>query len=470
MTTVENLHAMPYLQIPMKMFDPKLRHKMTTEGEPKIAVVAANGWVFRNLLETNLLSSAGLFDQVVFILDQRLAKDGASLLEAKGARYVVVEFQRSKALLWLKSLFLYLEVFLKAPRYSENKFHGPVKRFFLNVLKAFRMFRIIGPFHSVVQSALEMCLKREAATLSMPDFDIFLSASPNAVEDNLVAIRSRDAGRPVANLILSWDNIYSKGYMAPADLYVVWGDVMAKQLTALFGVPAFRISVLGAPHIGGLRPQCGFACSRDTLLYSTAAAVHFPDEKELVSQLAKDFAAGAFLDFARLVIRTHPAGPNALYDDLANPEACIFVEHPTSLGKREISQWVPDTNELTHLGQQLSRVSVAINMASTMSLDCLAHGISVINVTAALNGRDLSRHYRSEHYTTLLDLDLIRLAGSYVELVEAINNARKTPDLAIAERIQSFIRPTDTDAISGFRSSLLSLSGVSVIPSIKVNS
>lgn len=442
---------------------------MTTEGEPKIAVVASSGWVFRNLLETNLLSSAGLIDQVIFILDQRLAKDGASLLEAKGIRYVVVEFQLSKPLLWVKSLMLYIEVFRNAPRYSENKFRGPARRFLLNVLKAFRMFRVIGPFHSLVQSALVRRLNREASILAMPDFDIFLSASPNFVQDNLVAIRSRNEGRPVANMILGWDNIHSKGYMAPADLYVVWGKVMAKQLTALCGVPAFKIAVLGAPHIGGLRPQDGSACTRDTLFYSTAAAVHFPDEKELVSQLVKDFAAGTFSDFARFVIRTHPAGPNALYDDLANPAACIFVEHPTGLGHREFSQWVPDTNELKNLGQQLSRVLVAVNMASTMSLDCLAHGVSVINVTAALNGRDLSRHYRSEHYAELVDLNLVRLVGSYVELVEAINNARKTLDPAMAERVQSFIQSTDAGAIAGFRSHLLGLSGRSIMASMKAN-
>jgi hypothetical protein len=458
---VANLHAMPHLQIPFRMSDWIYRPKMNIEGAPKIAIVASSGWVFRNLLETNILSRAGLINQVIFILDQRLAKDGASLLNEKGVRYVAVDFSLSKPLLWLKSLILYFEVFRNAPRYSEIKFHDPVKRLFLTLLKAFRMFRVIGSVHKVVQSVLEIYLKREASKLSIPNFDIFLSASPNAVQDNLIAIRSREEGRPVANLILSWDNIYSKGYMAPAELYLVWGEVMAKQLTDLFSVPAFRIVTLGAPHIGGLRQQVGSACSRDTLLYSTAAAVHFPDEKELVSQLAKDFAAGAFLDFERLVIRTHPAGPNAHYDDLANPDARIFVEHPTSIGKREISQWIPGNNELTHLGQQLSRVSVAVNMASTMSLDCLVHGISVINITAALNGRDLSRYYRSEHYAKLLDLDLVRLAGSYAELAEAINSARKRPDPAISDRIQSFIRPTDTDAIVNFRSSLLGLYGAS---------
>jgi hypothetical protein len=443
---------------------------MTTEREPKIAVVAANGWVFRNLLETNLLSSAGLIDQVIFILDQRLAKDGASLLEAKGVRYVVVEFQPSKPLLWVKSLLLYLEVFRNAPRYSENKFRGPPKLFLLKLLRVLRVLRIIGPFHKLMKLILEGLLKREASTLALPDYDIFLSASPNAFQDNLVATRSRHLGLPVANLILSWDNIYSKGYMAPADLYVVWGEVMAKQLTVLFDVPSFQIIALGAPHIGGLRPQVGSACSRDTLFYSTAAGVHFPDEKELVAQLAQDFAAGAFAGFVRFVIRTHPAGPNTLYDDLSDVSAGVYVDHPTILGKRGISNWVPDANELKHLGRQLLRVSVAVNLASTMSLDCLAHGISVINVTTALNGRDLSRHYRSEHYTSLLNLNLVRLVVSYEDLVKAINNAKKTPDLAIAERIQSFIRPTDADAIAGFRSSLLGLSGVSVMPSMKVNS
>jgi hypothetical protein len=275
--------------------------------------------------------------------------------------------------------------------------------------------------------------------------------------DNIVAAKSRQLGLPVANMILSWDNIYSKGYMAPADLYVVWGEVMAKQLTELFGVASFKLVALGAPHIGGLKSRNDPKCCRDTLLYSTAAGVHFPDEKELVSKLAQDFAAGVFTGFERLVIRTHPAGPNTIYDDLADPAVGIYVEHPTSLGKREITQWVPDSNELEILGQQLIRVAVAVNLASTMTLDCLVHGISVINVTSALNGQDLSRHYRSEHYASLLNLNLVRLVVSYTDLVEAINNASKTPEPAVAERIKSFIRPTDADTIANFRQHLVDL-------------
>ncbi len=424
---------------------------------PRIAVVASNGWFFRNLLETNLLVDAGLINDVIVLLDKRIANEGLRLLEAKGVRHEVIDFRYSGPLLVIKSLLLYLEVFKNAPRYSENKFRGFTKTIFLKFLKLLRLVHSLDALHRTIKSIFEWRLAREANHLTFPAFDIFLSASPNAVQDNLVAILSRFSEKPVVNLILSWDNIYAKGYMAPADLYVVWGDVMAKQLSKLYVIPETKMFALGAPHIGGIRLDDATSVQRDTLLYSTAAAVHFPDEKELVERIASDFKAGAFPEFARFVIRTHPAGPNILYDDLANDAASVFVDHPTSLGKREIALWVPDNNELQHLGEQLSRVSVAINLASTMSLDCLAHGIEVINVTFALNGRDISRHYRSEHYASLLELNIVRLVSSYDELVHAIKNSRKVTDSGVNQRIQSFIRPTDKHVLKEFRSKVLNL-------------
>jgi hypothetical protein len=430
---------------------------LNNERDIKIAVVASNGWVLRNLLETNLLADTALIDKVIVFLDKRIAKEGARLLDGNGVQYVVVDFRFSGLLLTVKSLLLYLEVFKNAPNYSENKFRGLVKVCLLSFLKALRLVRLLEPIHRLVRYIFEWFLKREARSLSLPEFDIFLSATPNAVQDNLVAMRSRFYGRSVVNLILSWDNIYSKGYMAPADLYVVWGDVMSKQLSNLHDIPKSSVFALGAPHIGGIKLHEVPDVQRDTLLYSTAAAVHFPDEKELVEKIANDFLRGVFPGFARLVVRTHPAGPNSLYDDLANPTAGIIVDHPTSIGKREITQWVPDANELQHLGEQLSRVSVAVNMASTMSLDCLVHGIEVINVTFAMNGRDISRHYRSEHYAGLLDLDIVRLAGSYEELVSAINNPDKTTVSNVTQRLRSFIRPTDKDVLRDFRAQLLNL-------------
>jgi len=458
MIRAANAHAMEYLQNLLKMSDRKHQSAMDSNPVPEIAVVAANGWVFRNLLETGLLQRAGILDQVTILLDSSLAEDGAPVLEQYAMRYEIVDFDVSPFLLLVKSLALYLDVFRNAPQYSANKFRGATKRVFWWALRLFQITGLLGPIYISLIWLLERRLRREGRGIDMSRFDLFLSASPNALQDNMVGVRARQMGCPVVNVILSWDNLFSKGYMVPADLFVVWGDAMAKQLTALFDVPPCQITALGAPHIGGLRPQNGTVYPRDTLLYSTAAAVHFPDEKELVKKLAQDFAAGTFSDFSRLIIRTHPAGPNELYDDLASPEASIFVDHPTNLGKRDIFRWMPDVNELKHLGKLLSRVSLAVNMASTMTLDCLVHGVHVINVTAALNGRDLSQHYRSEHYSCLLDLNLVRLVGSYGDLVDAIQSARKTTDLVIATRIQSFIIPTDAVALESFRTHLISLS------------
>lgn len=430
-------------------FEPKMK--------PCIAIVASNGWVFRNLLETNLLQDLGLLGNVIFLLDRRIAQEGSALLKEKGVAYRIVEFAPSRILTWLKSILLYVEVYRNAPRYSENKFRGPAKRIFLALLKLFRRIGVLELLYKIYRTVIRKRLRSEAARLNLPDFDVFLSASPNAIQDNMIATHAQYSGVKVANLVLSWDNIYSKGYMASADFYVVWGEVMADDLKTVFDISASKIFALGAPHIGGLKPRGNPAPPRNTLLYSTAAAVHFPDEKELVAKLAQDFADGAFPEFESLIIRTHPAGPNDIYDDLASPDQGIFVDHPTSLGIREISRWVPAANELAHLGQQLAGVSVAVNMASTMSLDCLVHGIKVINITAALNGRDLSRHYRSEHYAKLIEANLVRLAGSYKQLVGEIQSTWKSADPLLTARVESFIRPTDETVIKSLRNHILDL-------------
>lgn len=436
-----------------------LKIEMNTDlPEPRIAVVISNGWIVRNLLETGLLQRAGLIRKITFILDKRLADTGAFILNAYGAQYQIVDFKVSRLTLWIKSLLLYIEVYRHAPRYSLNKFRGRSRRLLRYAFTSLNYVGLFDLFHKAVISLFRRCLRRETLNFEISKFDLFLSAAPNFVQDNLVAEHAYQARLPITNLILSWDNIFSKGYMVPADLYVVWGQAMCKQLGTLFDIPATQTFVLGAPHIGGIKPADIGSITRDTLLYSTAAGVHFPDEKQLVEKLAKDFSAGKFPQFARLVIRTHPAGPNAIYDDIAMPKSGIFVDHPTGTGNREIARWMPEPNELARLGKQLSRVAVAVNLASTMSLDCLVHGIHVINITAALDGRDLSRHYRSEHYAMLLDLNLIVLAGSYDELVRAIHNARRPADPQHTECLQSFIHPTDTKTLIDFHDRIVQLS------------
>jgi hypothetical protein len=435
-----------------------LKNEMNTAPpEPQIAVVISNGWILRNLLETGLLQRSGLIRKITFILDERLADSGTFILNAYGAQYQIVDFKVSRLTLWIKSLLLYIEVFRYAPRYSLNKFRGRSRRLLRSAFTSLNYIGLFGIFHQSMISLFRRCLHREALNFEISKFDLFLSAGPHFIQDNLVAEHAHQAGLPITNVILSWDNIFSKGYMVPADLYVVWGQAMCKQLGTLFAIPVSQTFVLGAPHIGGIKPAGINSITRDTLLYSTAAGVHFPDEKRLVEKLAEDFAAGKFPQFARLVIRTHPAGPNAIYDDIAMPKSGIFVEHPTSTGNREIARWMPETNELARLGEQLSRIAVAVNLASTMSLDCLAHGIHVINITAALDGRDLSRHYRSEHYAALLDLNLIDLAGSYDELVRALQNARWPADRHSTECIQSFIHPTDPKTLTDFHDRIVHL-------------
>ena len=134
---------------------------------------------------------------------------------------------------------------------------------------------------------------------------------------------ARAAGRPVALLVHSWDNLTNKGLLHELpDMVAVWNAAQAREAVELHGVPAERVMVTGAHSYdhwfdwtqassreafcarAGLDPEQPF------LLYAGSSSFIAPDEARFVARWANAVrGAGGPLARAQLLVRPHPQNP-----------------------------------------------------------------------------------------------------------------------------------------------------------------
>jgi hypothetical protein len=427
-------------------------------GAYTVLIAVTNSWVIRNFLHSGVLENIGLKDRAVFLIFDRAV---ASTLRNCGVpenRVIYSPFNCPRSVEILRSIVLYVHVFRHAPEFAKSKFNGGIRGFAYAALRFVDKRAFLDKLYLLLQCVLRHSLRRQVSKIITPKFDLFISAVPHSLEDNILATKAATLGVPVVNWILSWDNIFSKGLMMDADLYFVWGSVMKRQLTNIYGNQIQnKVIVFGAPHIGGrYRPKkiMSVELKRSALLYSTASGKHFPNEINLVRRIVQAFKLGHFPSFSTLIIRTHPAGPHVCFDQFVDSNAGVTVVHPTGASDTGLKSWRPETEELFELCNLLSTVSVSINVASTMSLDCLRHGIKVINLCGIFEESDLSVFYNFEHYSELVKMNLVTIVESYEALYSALRDPIQSAAPSDYQLFRTFVADTDSRVLSTARERL----------------
>jgi hypothetical protein len=155
-----------------------------------------------------------------------------------------------------------------------------------------------------------------------------LVASPGHLWlDHLVLDESRRRGIPSACIVLSWDNLYSRGPMSRRpDHLMVWSEEMRQQAIEVHQFPADRISIVGAPQfqpyaapvsresIARMRERIGLTPDEPYLAYVCGARTARYDVED-VTELVAQVRAGPYRDL-RIVVRPHPQGARPAYESL----------------------------------------------------------------------------------------------------------------------------------------------------------
>ncbi|MCE7068078.1 CDP-glycerol glycerophosphotransferase family protein [Dyadobacter sp. CY326] len=286
-------------------------------------------------------------------------------------------------------------------------------------------------------------------------FQGVISSSPLDLRENHVTNFLQKHGVKSLAMIISWDNLTSKGVInANHDCTLVWNQLMKSEFQRFYsmfdvnqnsvkitGIPRFDLHFRNIDNVPLANAKARYAINAAKVIFiATSAIKHFPNQLEII----KDVLAYAALEGdTHVIIRCHPADDHHAYQDLFDKNS-VTVWHPRNLvtsSKRSFYHWLPDMDFLTSLSEMLHISDVCIQFASTIKLDAAACGTSIISVaydgtTALPYHQSVKRLYDYAHQLPLNALQWDVLVADkqelYNVLTEILSKKSKKPPADIA--------------------------------------
>jgi SAM-dependent methyltransferase len=271
--------------------------------------------------------------------------------------------------------------------------------------------------------------------------------------DALLLRAARRLGIPTLCVVLSWDNLTSKGHMAVRpDRLVVWNERMRQEAVELHDYNPDEVDVAGVAHFDVYaRPEqqlsgsavcrrLGLDPARMILVFGTVSPYLFRYNLEVAELLARAVADGRISPPAQLVVRLHPQSISGIYADDVKAYRRL-QEHYAGLMALDLPrvissglQWALPDDEMIWLASLLKRADVSLTVGSTLAIDAALCDTPIVGV--AFDGfqrlpyrRSIRRTYDYTHYRPLVETGGLRLAENEEQMIELVNRYLSDRDL-----------------------------------------
>jgi hypothetical protein len=285
--------------------------------------------------------------------------------------------------------------------------------------------------------------------------DLLVTGTPGSIGADAHLLRCADRhGVRTACVVLSWDNLTSKGHMAavPQQL-IVWNRIMEREAREFHGYPPDRIHVAGVSHFdvyarpsaaGNRERFCmdlGLDPSRTLITFGTVTPWLFPHNAEVAEILARAIADDCFARAAQLLIRLHPQVMNAgtqhsenleRFREIAAAYAHVHLDLPAV--RSDSLMWDVAESDMAHLADLLRYSDVTLNAGSTLTIDSAIMDTPIVNIGfdgLAVNPpeRSVIRIYDFTHYANIVRSGGVRIARSADEMLSLIAAYLEDPSL-----------------------------------------
>jgi hypothetical protein len=290
--------------------------------------------------------------------------------------------------------------------------------------------------------------------------DLLVTGTPGTIPADAHLLRcARRFNVRSACIVLSWDNLTSKGHMAAVpDELIVWNRIMLREAEELHGYPPERVQVAGVSHFdvyarpsaaGSREAFCrslGLDPARALVTLGTVTPWLFPHNAETAEILAHAVQDGRLCRPAQLVIRLHPQvmSPGTAYseniDRFRQLAAChehVHLDLPRVRSKSLM--WDVAESDMTHLADLLRYSDVTLNAGSTLSIDSAIVDTPIVNI--GFDGyhtlpaeQSVLRVYEFTHYANIVRTGGVRIARSADEMIALINEYLRDRSLDRAGR------------------------------------
>ncbi|MFK7935340.1 MAG: hypothetical protein AB8G22_17635 [Saprospiraceae bacterium] len=280
---------------------------------------------------------------------------------------------------------------------------------------------------------------------------LVISTYPVNLLEAKVLYAAQQQAIPTVIHLLSWDNITSKGkFPVSADYYLVWGEVMRKELVEYYQPAAERIYSVGVPHfdhhlavkkqpaVGELLTNLGLNPQEPYLFMAMSSPYFAPKEIDIAERLAEWIEQDVFGKKMQLVVRPHPQNVSGFMADKSwlprlkqLPSTRVAVDYPQLANSK--LRWSMAQSDMDHLSNLLIGCSVCLNSGSTVSIDALVLDkpaiLTSFDADASLSyWKSARRLIDYTHLKKFIEIGGATPVYAYDELIETINIYLKNPE------------------------------------------
>ncbi len=315
-----------------------------------------------------------------------------------------------------------------------------------------------GIYHGLSHvSALDDVLKKN-------NVDLVFATHGYAQEETGILLSAQKEGVPVVLMIHSWDNITSKsgirqmtsdsvGRLLPArfvDKFIVWNEILADELTDMYGISKDRIFLSGIPQFDDyvhkekistrdeFFKRVGLDPKKKLLFYLATSPSIIHDQTVVINAIIDAMRSGKLEKPCQLLIRFHPRTDMRDWSSLFRGSDIFFQQPSAAYGALPVkSGWTKSTAGHNELAETMTHSDVVINGFSTSAIDGAVFDKPIICYAFdgdPANNKVVPEVYGCTHYAKLLALGGIQVAWNKEQLVSQINDYLRDPSKDAAGR------------------------------------
>lgn len=338
--------------------------------------------------------------------------------------YISISKTHKKALLFFQYLF--------AKIFSAPKFYEILRRYEENNFKNYVNKNFDGFF-------------------SKTYIDLLISSNPYKLDENIFICHFKER-IPTIGIIVSWDNLLWMGHIINKPHYfLIWGEEMEKDLKLHYpDIEEKFIYKVSSPqfdfHImeeyfwekNKFYNYIGAKPNKKIIFYSANTPDHFFYELIFLERFY-EILKKEFKEEFQLVLRMHPHDTSRRFDYLKAKEPEIILQKPFSNILGQKTYFLTEKEELALFSNTLRYSEVAINLASTVTLDAAFFDKPIINIAFSPKEKDklsfrIPHYYESPHYKKVVKIGAVDIVYSYDELLNSIKKYMKNPEIKRKER------------------------------------
>ncbi len=264
-------------------------------------------------------------------------------------------------------------------------------------------------------------------------------------------LAARSLAIPTAVFVSSWDSVTTnERILAPFDHYLVWSELMGRQLRAYYPQLAYsRVHVVGASQftlyardelLWSRREFCarvGADPDRPLICYTGGLPRTDADEVDHIAALLELVRDEGIHGAPQVLLRRNPADWTGRHAVLRARFPELIVSEPL-WEDTDPGNWtgiIPHPDDVRLMANVVRHADLNVNVASTMSLDFAVCDTPVINIAFDTSspprlGLPLWEHfYQWDHYRPVWQLGAVRVAHSTGELATHANAYLANPAL-----------------------------------------